>query len=343
MSDRLVDEYDLVILDLDGVVYLGEQPVRGAVEAITQLHREGHAVAYATNNASRLSSEVAELLVGMGVPAEPGEVLTSAQASAQVLKDRFPAGAPILVVGAAALRTEIEAVGFTVVASAEESPVAVVQGYGSRVGWADLAEACVAVRAGAYWVATNTDRTLPTGRGPLPGNGALVAALATALDRQPDLVVGKPGPELFMAAARRTTSGRALVVGDRLDTDIEGGNGAGLDGLLVLTGVASPADVLAAPSNHRPAYLAADLSGLFEPVTRARVPAATAYTEPTVSGGWRVTRDGARLILDGSGETVAALRALCSPAWEAASGGAPVTEVVAASSQATVALGELGL
>ncbi len=269
MGDRLIDGYDLVIFDLDGVVYLIDQPIPGAVEAITRLHEEGIPVAYATNNASRRAAEVAALLTGMGIPATADEVLTSAGASAAVLADRLPSGAPVLVVGADALRAEIEAAGLTVVAKAEDRPVAVAQGYGPAVGWADLAEAGVAIRAGAFWLATNTDRTLPSPRGPLPGNGALVAALRTALDRDPDVVVGKPSPALFTTAADRIGAKRALVVGDRLDTDIEGAVRAGMDGLLVLTGVHTIGDLHEAPAGQKATFVAKDLSGLFAPAIPA--------------------------------------------------------------------------
>ncbi|GAA2531250.1 HAD-IIA family hydrolase [Pilimelia columellifera subsp. columellifera] len=262
---RLVDDYDLVIFDLDGVVFLGAQPIPGAPEAISQLDAEGVAAAFATNNASRRPAEVAALLRGMGVPARAGEVHTAARAAAAELARRLPAGAPVLVVGADALRAECAEVGLAVVAAAAEAPVAVVQGYGPQVSWAELAEACVAVRAGAAWVATNTDRTLPSPRGPLPGNGALVAALAVALDRQPDIVIGKPAPGLFEQAARRAGATRPLVVGDRLDTDIEGAVRAGMDSLLVLTGVASEEDAASAAPAQRPRFVGADLGALFLP------------------------------------------------------------------------------
>lgn len=340
VGERLAAAYDLVIFDLDGVVYLVDRPIPGAVEAITRLRGEGGAVAYATNNASRRADEVAALLTGMGVPAGPDEVLTSARAAAAGLAERFPPGAPILVVGAEALRAEVREVGLAVVGSADDGPVAVIQGYGPQVGWADLAEASVAVRAGAQWVATNTDRTLPTARGPLPGNGSLVAALATALGRQPDVVVGKPEPGLFTAAARRAGAHRTLVVGDRLDTDIEGAARAGMDTLLVLTGVSRPADVLSAPPSQRPTYVTADLSGLFADRDTARVPT------DGVTGGWRVSRDAAGLVLDGGGDPTAALRALCGPAWSAADGesaAGPAETFRAASPQAVEALAGLGL
>ncbi len=259
----LVDRYELVILDLDGVVVLGDRPVAGAPEALARLRQAGKTIRFVTNNASRRRDEVAALLTGMGVQAEAGEVLTSAAAAAQVLAQRYPAGSRVLVVGAAALAQEVAAAGLRPVTEAKDEPVAVVQGYGPKVGWEQLAEACVAVRGGAHWIATNTDKTLPTPRGPLPGNGALVAALATALGRGPDLVVGKPEPALFLAAASQTGADSTLVVGDRLDTDILGANRAGMDSLLVLTGVATAEAARVAPEQERPSFVAEDLSGLF--------------------------------------------------------------------------------
>jgi HAD superfamily hydrolase (TIGR01450 family) len=313
VSGALADRYDLFIFDLDGVVYVGRAPVPGAVPALTRLHAYGRSLTYATNNASRRADEVAAVLSGMGAPAVPDDVVTAAQATAGVLANRLPPGSPVLVVGADALAAELADVGLRPVRSAAEEPVAVVQGYGPDVGWRLLAEGCVAVRGGALWVATNGDRTLPSERGPLPGNGALVAALATALERQPDLVVGKPAPALFERAAKRRNAAAPLVVGDRLDTDIEGANRAGMHSLLVLTGVTRPADLLAAPAELRPTYLAADLDGLFAPED----------AEPIADGaaGWRAYPRGNDLVLTGAGPVVGALRALCAAAWRRADGG----------------------
>ncbi|MFI6824193.1 HAD-IIA family hydrolase [Micromonospora sp. NPDC050187] len=334
-GDRLVDGFRLVVFDLDGVIYLIDRPIPGAVEAVARLRAGGHLVAYATNNASRRSSEVAELLTGMGVPARSEEVLTSAAAAAELLRDRLPADAAVLVVGADALRAEIRAAGLRPVSRADEEPVAVVQGYGPQVGWADLAEAAIAVRSGATWVATNTDRTLPSPRGPLPGNGALVAALRTALDRDPDLVVGKPEPALFATAARRADDAGCLVVGDRLDTDIEGACRAGLPSLLVLTGVHGVADLLAAPPQARPTYVSVDLAGLFDPDAVVRVPG------EATTGGWSVAvRDGV-LEVSGSGRPLDALAALCAVAWSTAE--AARRPVRAVSPEAERALRTLGL
>ncbi|MEV0430687.1 HAD-IIA family hydrolase [Micromonospora sp. NPDC050495] len=329
----MVDGYALVVFDLDGVIYLIDRPIPGAVEAVGRLHAEGRAVAYATNNASRRSSEVADLLTGMGVAARPEEVLTSAAATAELLRDRLPAGSAVLVVGAEALRAEVRAVGLRPVATVDEAPAAVAQGYGPEVGWAELAEASLAVRAGAPWYATNTDRTLPSPRGPLPGNGSLVAVLRTALGRDPDVVVGKPEPALFTTAARRAGSGRTLVVGDRLDTDIEGAVRAGLDCLLVLTGVSDVPELLAAPAGRRPTYASLDLAGLFDPAAVVRVPGAAD------AGGWSVTTTGDGLLLDGGGRPLDALAALCAVAWSADAG----ARVRAASPAAGEALAVLGL
>nr|MDT0661891.1 HAD-IIA family hydrolase [Micromonospora sp. DSM 115978] len=313
-AGRLVDGYDLVQLDLDGVLYLIDRPIPVAVEVVGRLRSASVRLAFVTNNASRRAADVAALLTGMGVAAAADEVLTSAVAASAELATRLDAGAPVLVVGADALRAEIRAVGLRPVTDAGSSPAAVVQGYGPTVAWPDLAEAAVAIRAGATWVATNTDRTLPSPRGPLPGNGSLVAALRTALDRGPDLVVGKPEPGLFRTAARRTGASRPLVVGDRLDTDIEGAVRAGMDSLLVLTGVSTVAELLAVGPAARPTYVAADLTGLVEPDRVVRV---TGETGPAQAGpsGWTVTRtsDGPRLA--GDGTALDAVRVLCAAAW----------------------------
>jgi HAD superfamily hydrolase (TIGR01450 family) len=332
MSDHLAGGYDLAIFDLDGVVFLIDKPIPGAAEAVERLRADGTSIAYATNNASRRAADVARLLNGMGVSADPAEVLTSAGAAAALIGEQVPAGSPVLVVGAEALRGEVRDAGLTPVDSADDAPVAVVQGYGPEVGWKILSEAALAVRAGATWYATNTDRTLPSPRGPLPGNGSLVAVLRTALDREPDVVVGKPQPALFTTAASLAKSERPLAIGDRLDTDIQGSVTAGMDSLLVLTGVSGPKELLAAPAERRPTFVSADLSGLFRPADQAAVPA-------TEADGWTVTRDGDRAVLDGTGDPVDALRLLCGATWD----GVPVANVSAGSDTAAEVLRGWGL
>jgi glycerol-1-phosphatase len=335
VSGRLVDGYDLVVFDLDGVIYLIDKPIDGAAEAVERLRADGTAVAFATNNASRRAADVAALLTGMGVSASADEVLTSAGAAAAMLAERLPAGAPVLVVGAEALRAEVRDAGLTVVATFEESPSAVVQGYGPDVGWRILAEAALSVRAGATWMATNTDRTLPSPRGPLPGNGSLVAVLRTALDREPDVVVGKPAPALFTTAASLSKAQRPLVVGDRLDTDIEGAVGAGMDSMLVLTGVSGPAELLTSPPQRRPTFVADDVSGLFVAEEDVRVP----VKDADEAGGWRLVRDDEQVRLEGSGRPVDALRLLCGVVWD----GTDVANVHAGSDDARELLDGWGL
>jgi HAD superfamily hydrolase (TIGR01450 family) len=337
----LVERYDLVVFDLDGVVYVGTGAVPGAAQAIRAVVDAGVAVAYATNNASRRASEVAQLLNTLGVPARTEEVVTSARATAEMLARELPPGAPVLPVGAPALREELAASGLTPVGAAEDRPVAVVQGYGPEVGWAALAEACVAIRAGAQWIATNNDATMPSPRGPVPGNGSLVAALSAALGgRQPDVVVGKPEPILLMSAAGGRAASRVLVVGDRLDTDVEGAGRAGMASLLVLTGVTTAAELLAAPPDRRPMHVAADCAALVAPAHASEVPACRGGV--AVAGAWRVTIDDDHLILGAGGtgpaEPVDALRALASAAWASPQWSA-IQVLDSAAEQALTALG----
>jgi glycerol 3-phosphatase-2 len=337
--DSPAARHDLIIFDLDGVVFLGHDPIDGAVESINALIDGGTAVAYATNNASRRAAEVADLLVSLGIRARADEVITSAQASATVLADRLEGGDRVLIVGGQALRDEVADAGLTPVFGAGDKPRAVVQGYAPDVGWKQLAEATVAVREGATWIATNADRTLPSPRGELPGNGSLVAALATALDRQPDLVVGKPAPTLFVTAARKIDAKRPLVVGDRLDTDIAGAVQAGMDSLLVLTGVATASDLLVASPEQRPTWVAADLRGLRDGAVT--VPDADPDGR-SATGGWSVRRAEAGLELDGAGTAVAALAALAAACWVMDTG-TDAPALTAASAEAATVLQHLGL
>jgi HAD superfamily hydrolase (TIGR01450 family) len=266
-SASLLAGHDALLVDLDGVVQLGRDPVPGAAVALEGARAAGLRVVFVTNNAARSAADVASTLTDLGVTAAPADVLTSSMAAADLLAGRFPSGTRVLVVGGAGLREPVEAAGLTPVASADEEPAAVVQGWSPDLTWALLAEAAVAVRRGAAWFATNTDATLPSPRGPLPGNGAMVGAVALATGTEPE-VVGKPGRALFDAAVRVAGATRPLVVGDRLDTDIAGANAAGLPSLLVLTGVSRPADLLAAAADLRPTYVGHDLGALAGPAAR---------------------------------------------------------------------------
>jgi ribonucleotide monophosphatase NagD (HAD superfamily) len=250
----------------------------------------------------------------MGIRATQDAVLTSPQAAAEMLSDAHPADTVVLVVGAPWLAEAVRLAGLRPVRLAADNPAAVVQGHSPDTGWRDLAEACIALRTGADWVACNTDSTLPTDRGLLPGNGAMVAALIAATGLHPR-VAGKPERPLLDAAVHRAGSTSPLVVGDRLDTDIEAGVSADLPSLLVLTGVSSVAELLAAPQSRRPTFVAFDLRGLVDPALSVGLDGGAD------TRGWRIVDGSLNApagLADGDlddGLTLAALVALTAAAW----------------------------
>lgn len=331
-TGRLVDGYDGVLLDLDGTAYRGASALPGAVDVVRELRHLRRALCFVTNNAARSPADVATHLSELGFDAEAESVVTSAQAAAEQLAEQLGRGSQVLVVGTEALADAVRAVALEPVRTADVKPAAVVQGHSPRTGWTDLAEASVAIRDGALWVACNVDPTLPTERGELPGNGAMVAALRAATGAEPQ-VAGKPARRLLDQAARRIRSSRPLVVGDRLDTDIAGARAAGYDSLLVLTGVTDAATLLAAPRGVRPTFIAAGLGALRQPAEASRVAARPRWSVRVGSG---------RLVLTSAGgeEPVDALIALCAARWAAGEG--PV-ELAATDEAADGALAALGL
>jgi HAD superfamily hydrolase (TIGR01450 family) len=303
--------YDVALLDLDGVVYIGGTPIPGAPEALRKAKQSGMRLGYVTNNASRTPAAVAALLTAMNVPARETDVVTSAQAAARLLADRLPANANVLVIGSIALRLAVRERGLNPVSTAAEKPLAVVQGYGPGIGYGNLAEGGLAVRAGALFVGTNADSTLPGPRGIQPGNGSLLQVIAHATGTAP-LIAGKPEPPLHRESVIRTQAKNPLVVGDRLDTDIEAAHRAGADSLLVLTGVSRPAEVLLAPPRRRPTYVAETLDVLLE-----KYPEVTAEDGGFACGGWTASRaETGELVLDGAGAGIDGLRALAAAAWQ---------------------------
>ncbi len=325
----LLDRYDLVLADLDGTLYQGRAAIPGAVDAVRAAADRGVRTLYVTNNAARSPGDVAVHLAELGYPAGADDVATSSQAAAALLAEQLPDGAKVLVVGTAALAAEVTAVGLTPVDSADGA-TAVVQGLDPQLRYATLAEACIALRAGAAWVACNVDPTLPSERGPLPGNGSLVAVLRTATRLEPQ-IAGKPAPALMETAARRVGASAPLVVGDRLDTDIQGGRAAKMATLLVLTGVSDATELLTAPAEARPDYVGADLGALdLDPETLAVGP----------RPGWTVDGGPDGLVLSGSGDPLDALRTLCVRHWD--TGGGP-PRVRPEGDDAAAALRALGL
>ncbi|MCF3168920.1 HAD-IIA family hydrolase [Streptomyces violaceoruber] len=312
----LNEAYDTALLDLDGVVYAGGEAIAYAVEALAEARAGGMHLAYVTNNALRTPDAVAEHLTELGVPAEPSDVITSAQAVARLVADQLPPGARVLAIGGEGLRVALRERGLVPVESADDDPAAVVQGYGGPdMAWGRFAEASYAVRRGLPWFASNTDLTIPSARGIAPGNGAAVEVVRIATGAEPQ-VAGKPLPPMHRETVLRTGAERPLVVGDRLDTDIEGAFNGGVDSLLVLTGVTEAGLLLAAPPQHRPTYVDRDLRGLL-----TGQPEVVAAGEGFRCGDWTADVRGDRLVLETAGgdedggDALDGLRALCAAAW----------------------------
>lgn len=327
--------HDVALLDLDGVVYIGATAVGGAVEALAAARADGMRLAFVTNNAARPPAAVAEHLSELGVPADPAEVTTSSQAAAHHLAERLPAGASVLVVGTTGLVEALRERGLNPVHSADEAPAAVVQGYSPKTDWAMLAEGAVAINRGLPWVATNLDSTVPSARGPLPGNGSLVAALRHATGREP-VATGKPDPTMHRESVERSGARSPLVVGDRLDTDIEGAQAVGCPSLLVLTGITTPLELLAAPAHRRPDYVTHDLRGLLvsHPAPIEGQPGSGEHR----CGPWLVDVNGRLSRVDPASDAVPgaaeegaassaldALRALCAASWAALDDGRTIS------------------
>ncbi|MEP6480869.1 MAG: HAD-IIA family hydrolase [Rhodoglobus sp.] len=318
-SEELLAGIDVVLADLDGVIYRGPDAIPYAVESINALDSSIR-VGYITNNASRTDISVAEHLTGLGLRVDAGDVVTSPQAAVRLLAGLVPAGATILVVGGDGLTSVVAAAGFVVTRSALDSPAAVIQGFAPEVGWLQLAEAAFALQGEGRdipWVATNTDWTIPQARGTAPGNGTLVSAVHTAIGRLP-IVAGKPEVAIFEEATARFGSSNALVIGDRLDTDILGANRAGLPSALVLTGIDQAKQVLAAAVNERPTYLLEDLRGLHEPYPVA-VETNDGIATLTTVGESVVRREGTVISVVVAGPKIDLLRAGAASIWNSGS------------------------
>ncbi|MGW3628092.1 HAD-IIA family hydrolase [Streptomyces sp. NPDC000880] len=316
-ATALSEAYDTALLDLDGVVYAGGEAIAYAVESLLTARERGMHLAYVTNNALRPPEAVAAHITELGVPTNASDVITSAQAVARLISDQVPAGSRVLVIGGDGLRIALRERGLEPVDFADDDPAAVVQGYGGPdLAWGRFAEACYAIARGVPWFASNTDLTIPSARGIVPGNGAAVEVVRIATGAEPQ-VAGKPLPPMHKETILRTGARKPLVVGDRLDTDIEGAFNGGVDSLLVLTGVTDGARLLAARPEHRPTYVDADLRGML-----TGQPEVAEADGGFTCGGWTASVRDEELELDGEGEPLDGLRALCAAAWTQAGDGA---------------------
>lgn len=307
---RLVDQFDSVLFDLDGVVYLGSKAIPNAVEAINMLSAEGIKIGYVTNNSSRRPEVIAEQLCAFGLNANPAQVIGSARAGAKMLAERVSPGAKVLVVGGEGLRFEVEQLGFEVVSKADENPAAVIQGFAPDVGWSHLAEAAFAIQRGAIWLATNQDWTIPREGGIAPGNGTLVSAVHTAVGILPDFA-GKPFAPIYQSALDQLAITKPLFVGDRLDTDIRGAHNFGMMSACVMTGVASRRELIGARVEDRPDFIIQDLRELFSEYQHPRQ-----IKRGVQLGKVKVEMLGTKvLVTDGDPRSLDALRAATQLIW----------------------------
>lgn len=301
--------YDVAVLDLDGVVYVGQHAVPGAPEALVAAKDAGMHLAFVTNNASRPPEEVAKHLVELGLPVTAADVVTSAQAAARLVATRVPARSRVYVIGGRGLEEALRERDLVPVTSPEDEPVAVIQGFGPEVPWRQVIDGAILVKEGLPWVASNLDLTVPTERGQGPGNGALVDLVARFAQRTPE-VAGKPEPPLFEETLARVGGSRPLVVGDRIDTDIDGAHSVGWDSLLVMTGVTTLAELALIDRDRRPTYVGADLSCLAEPGENAAVEDGAARL-----GGWTASVVDGRLTMTGEGDRHGWWRSAAAALW----------------------------
>lgn len=307
VAAKVWQKYDVLLSDLDGVVFEGAKAIVDAPETLNKLMAAGLPVGYVTNNSSRKPETIAGQLRGFGIETDPESIIGSGQTGVEILQTMIPAGSKVLVVGGEGLRARVEQGGFTVVSNSDDEPAAVIQGFDPSVAWTHLAEASYAISNGAKWVATNQDWTIPREKGIAPGNGTLVSAVHTAVGHLP-IVAGKPEPAIFETAVKHFAAQRALYVGDRIDTDILGANRAKIDSVLVMTGIATRKEVLAAKPGSRPTYIIETLAELM-----------TEYDVPRVIKRGFACRDaevellGNRIVVThGDPKGIGALRAACA-------------------------------
>jgi HAD superfamily hydrolase (TIGR01450 family) len=306
--------YQLVLADLDGVVYAGNQALDRAVESLAAVKKDGVKVGFVTNNSSRKPEVIANQLRSFGIDLADDDVISSGQSAVELLQEKIPAGSKVLVVGGDGLKFFVSTAGFDIVSSSSDKPIAVIQGFAPEISWKDLAEASFAIQAGAIWIATNSDWTLPQERGVAPGNGTLVSAVHTAVGQFP-LVAGKPETAIFRTALQvfGEPANKTLFIGDRLETDSLGANRAGIDSAIVLTGIASRKDLIGAKPDERPKFILENLADLL-------------FEYPVISKtkyGYKCGKAEVELLGDkvlvtkGDPRSIDALRAACSVVWNA--------------------------
>jgi 4-nitrophenyl phosphatase len=269
----------LLLVDLDGVVYRGADPVPGVAAVLADRAGRGDDVVYVTNNSMHYRADYQTRLASMGAPVSPDTVVSSARATALYLREHDPGIRRVLVLGGGGLERELRDAGYDVVGSAHAAtrvgqegidgflaaghPDAVVVGLDPNLTYVRLAVAADCVRAGAHFIATNRDPVYPTERGLRPGAGSLVAAVEAATGVVP-VSIGKPAPYLLEAAAHAVgrPPGAAIMIGDGIETDLAAARAVGARCILMLTGVTTRSMVEALPANEQPTAVAADAAEL---------------------------------------------------------------------------------
>jgi phosphoglycolate/pyridoxal phosphate phosphatase family enzyme len=279
----------LLLVDLDGVVYRGADPVPGVAAVLADRVARGDAVVYVTNNAMHYRADYVARLAAMGAPVSPDRIVSSSRATALYIADKHPEIRRVLTVGARGLERELADVGLEVVPAGEAAeavrrstdphidgftaagqPDAVVVGLDPAIDYLRIAVAADCIRAGAQFIATNRDPTYPSERGLMPGGGAIVAAVEVAAGRPPLVTIGKPEPLLLEEAARTVGMDprQAIMIGDGIVTDIAAARTVGARSVLMLTGVATRAQAEALPASERPTEIAADAGDLARALER---------------------------------------------------------------------------
>lgn len=251
-----------LVIDMDGVIWKADTPIGDLVRIFDRVRERGLKFLFATNNSTKTSEQYVARLREFGVDVEPWQVVTSSQAAAHAIVQKFPRGAKVFMIGEEGLRLPLEAEGFKVL-SVEDAPQAeaVVMGMDREITFQKAVEATLLVRAGIPFYATNPDKTFPTPRGQVPGAGAWYSIIVTATNVQP-IVAGKPFPFLMDLSLERlgTKKEETLVIGDRLETDIAAGQGIGCPTAVVLSGVSTREQ--AEDWNPPPTIIANDLGEL---------------------------------------------------------------------------------
>ena len=324
----VASSYDAALLDLDGTIYEGGAAIPNALEGLTEAALP---MVFITNNASRAPQTVADQLNGLGYDVHADDVMTSAQAAIEMAAEVIEPGSNVFVLGAESFKQLAREAGYNLVDSADDNPAAVFQGLNREMTWKQMSEAALAVSRGARFLVSNLDTTLPSERGFLVGNGSVAAAISTTTGVAP-LSAGKPKPPMFIKAAERVAAKNPLAIGDRLDTDIAGGNAAKMDTFMVVTGVSTHMDVVAAPPEHRPTLIGADMTALNRELDQARPAPQAGFTARyddaeagviVLSGG---DMEDLRLV-NPAEAAVAALLTVVDVVWNSEAGRAGAVEV----------------